>query len=54
MITSKIFEVYRFIVTRNGNTGRRLNRNLYVMLTFTERPKTLGITTKKHDFSRTQ
>ena len=25
----------------------RLNRNLYVMLKFTERPKTLGITSKK-------
>ena len=26
----------------------RLNRNLYVMLKFTERPKTLGITSKKN------
>ena len=25
----------------------RLNRNFYVMLKFTERPKTLGITSKK-------
>ena len=32
------------IVTRN--TGR-LNRNLHVMLKFTERPKTPGITSKK-------
>ena len=30
----------------SGNTGR-LNRNLYVMLKFTERPKTPGITSKK-------
>ena len=38
------------IVIRNrqsGNTGR-LNRNLYVMLKFTERPKTPGMTSKKH------
>ena len=37
------------IVTRNGwsgNTGR-LNTNLYVMLKFTERPKTPGMTSKK-------
>ena len=37
------------IVTRNGlsgNTGR-LNRNLYVMLKFTERPKAPGMTSKK-------
>ena len=32
------------IVTRNGQSGNtgRLNRNLYGMLTFTERPKTPG------------
>ena len=38
------------IVTRNeqsGNTGR-LKRNLYVMLKFTERPKTQGMTSKKN------
>ena len=37
------------IVTRNGKPGNtgRLNRNLYVMLKFTERPKTPGITSKK-------
>ena len=37
------------IVTRNGlsgNTGR-FNRNLYVMLKFTERPKTPRMTSKK-------
>ena len=37
------------IVIRNrwsGNTGR-LSRNLYVTLKFTERPKTLGMTSKK-------
>ena len=37
------------IVIRNrlsGNTGR-LNRNLYVMLKFTKRPKTPGMTSKK-------
>ena len=38
------------IVTRNGkisgNMGR-LNRSLYVMLKFTEQPKTPGITSKK-------
>ena len=31
---------------QSGNTSR-LNRNLYIMLKFTERPKTLGITLKK-------
>ena len=31
---------------KSGNTGR-LNRNLYVMLKFTERPKTPGMTSKK-------
>ena len=37
------------IVTRNGYSGNmgRLNRNLHVMLKFTERPKTPGITSKK-------
>ena len=30
----------------SGNTGR-LNRNLYVLLKFSERPKTPGITSKK-------
>ena len=33
----------------SGNTGR-LNRNLYVVLKFTERSKTLGITSKTGDF----
>ena len=37
------------IVTRNGQSGNtgRLNRNLYVMLKFTERPKAPGMTSKK-------
>ena len=37
------------IVTRNGQSGNtgRLNRNLYDLLKFTERPKTPGITSKK-------
>ena len=36
-------------VTRNGQSGNtgRLNRNLYVMLKLTERPKTPGMTSKK-------
>ena len=44
--------ILKTIVTRNGQSGNtgRLNRNLYVMLKFTERPKTPGITSKKHDF----
>ena len=46
--------MHKIKVTRNGktvwkhgpgNTGR-LSRNLYVMLKFTKRPKTLGITLK--------
>ena len=38
------------IVTRNGQSGNtgRLNRNLYVMLKFTERSKTPGITSTKN------
>ena len=41
------------IVIRNRQSGNmgRLNRNLYVMLKFTERPKTPTITSKKHGFS---
>ena len=33
----------------SGNTGR-LNRNLYIMLKFGQRPKTPGITLKNHGF----
>ena len=41
---------WKVIVTRkHGNTGRP-NRNLYVMLKFTERPKTQGTPLKKHGF----
>ena len=42
-------EIHFTIVTRNGQPGNtdRLNRNLYVMLKFTEQPKTLGMTSKK-------
>ena len=38
-----------FIVTKTGQSGNtgRLNRNLYVMLKFTERPKTPGMASKK-------
>ena len=37
------------IVTRDGQSGNtgHLNRNLYVMLKFTKRPKTWGMTSKK-------
>ena len=43
------FDDYYTIVTRNGLSGNmgRLNRNLYVMLKFTKRPKTLRMTSKK-------
>ena len=39
-----------FIVTKTGQSGNtgRLNRNLYVMLKFTERPKTPAMTSKKN------
>ena len=39
------------IVTRNGKIVWKHEtslKNLYVMLKFTEQPKTLGITSKKH------
>ena len=38
-----------FMVTRNGQSGNtgRLNRNLYAMLKFTERPRTPSMTSKK-------
>ena len=41
--------IHLVIVIRNGQSGNtnRLNRNLYVMLKFTEWPKTPGITSKK-------
>ena len=41
--------LYITIVTKNGQSGNtgRLNKNLYVMLKITERPKTPGITSKK-------
>ena len=46
-----LLECLNYIVfTRNeysGNTGR-LNRNLYVMLKFTELPKTPGMTSLKN------
>ena len=41
-----LFETGRY----SGNTGR-LNRNLDVILKFTERPKTPGSTSKKMAFS---
>ena len=50
IILLKQSEILKFdIAIRNrqsGNTGR-LNRNLYVMLKFTERPKTPAMTSKK-------
>ena len=47
---SNCSNIVESIVIRNrqtGNTGS-LNRNLYVMLKFTERPKRLGMTSKKN------
>ena len=42
-------KIPKSIVTRNEQFGKagRLNRNLYVMLKFTERSKTTGMTSKQ-------
>ena len=49
LIIDRTLRLRETIVIRNRNSGNtgRLNRNLYVMLKFTKRPKTPGMTSKK-------